>query len=311
MSSDVFLLPDGAFAAYSEHPRAMPVGVPGKEGFLRLVFERTGGGRSVLRYLERRAPIIVQQALYFDVGLPLMPCVYILSSGGPQVDGDRYEQHFVVRRGAMAHLSTGAATKLAEMRYNHSALLQCFRLEEGAYLEYLPLPTIPCRHSRFRSHTLLDVHPTATLFYSEIFSSGRRYYASSMGDAGGERFAYDILSLTTEGRRHGRTVFRERMVIEPSKHRVQLPGRLAGYEVFATAVVMTPPEQAARIYEAYLPVCEGNGVTALTHLPGRSGLLFRVLGHRTAWVQGQVRSFCSLVRETVKGVSLPPEFPWR
>lgn len=304
--------PDRYFAPYSEHPRAMAVGMPGKEGFLRMVFERAPGGRSVLRYLERRAPLIVQQALYFDAYLPEMPCVYILSSGGPNVDGDRYEQHIVLGRGSMAHLSTGAATKLAEMRYNHSSLLQHIQLEEDAYLEYLPQPVIPCRHSRFCSETYLDVHPSATLFCSEIYTSGRRFYTpfSALTDVG-EHFSYDILSLMTEGRHRGRTVFRERMVVEPSKRRVQLPGRMERYEVFGSAIVMTPKEVADSIYARYEVRKAVYGVTALTQLPGRSGLLLRVMGERTAWVQEEVRAFCSLVRQTVKGVPLPPEFPWR
>lgn len=315
MNSRDLHLCDRYFAPYSEHPRAMAVGVPGKEGFLRMVFCREpGGGRSVLRYLERRVPMIVQQALYFDAYLPGMPCVYILSSGGPNVDGDRYEQHVVLERGAMAHISTGAATKLAEMRYNHSALVQHIQLEEDAYLEYLPQPVIPCRHSRFRSETYLDVHPSATLFYAEIYTSGRRFYISSFSSEFadvGEHFSYDILSLMTEGRHHGRTVFRERMVVEPSKRRVQLPGRMERYEVFGSAVVMTPMETLERIYAAYEVTKSPEGVTALTRLPGKCGLLLRVMGERTAWVQEEVRAFCSLVRQTVKNVPLPPEFPWR
>ena len=99
-------------APYLAEPKAMPVGTPGKTGYLYLGFELDGQGRSIMRDLDRRAPLIVQQELYFDEGMPEMPCVYILSSGGPNVDGDRYRQHFAVRKGAYAHLSTGAATKL-------------------------------------------------------------------------------------------------------------------------------------------------------------------------------------------------------
>ena len=117
---------------YLEEPKAMPVGTPGKMGYLYLGFELDGDGKSIMRDLDRHAPLIVQQELYFDEGMPEMPCVYILSSGGPNVDGDRYEQHFVVREGAYAHISTGAATKLAEMRYNYSGLKQVFELEENA-----------------------------------------------------------------------------------------------------------------------------------------------------------------------------------
>ncbi|MDE7451555.1 MAG: urease accessory protein UreD, partial [Alistipes sp.] len=121
----------------------------GKRGYLYMGFELDRDGKSILRELERRTPIIVQQELYFDEAMPEMPCVYILSSGGPNVDGDRYEQHFVVRRDAFAHVSTGAATKLAEMRRNYSGMVQRFELEAGAYLEYLPEPVIPCRHTRY------------------------------------------------------------------------------------------------------------------------------------------------------------------
>ena len=158
---------------YLEEPKAMPVGTPGKMGYLCLGFELGGDGGSVMRDLDRHAPLIVQQELYFDEGMPEMPCVYILSSGGPNVDGDRYEQRFVVREGAYAHISTGAATKLAEMRYNYSGLTQVFELEENAYLEYLPEPTIPCRHTRFIADTAIRIAPSATLFYSEIYMSGR------------------------------------------------------------------------------------------------------------------------------------------
>ena len=161
---------------YLEQPRAMPVGTPGKSGYLYLGFELDRQGKSIMRDWERHAPLIVQQELYFDEGMPEMPCVYILSSGGPNVDGDRYEQHFVVRRGAYAHLSTGAATKLAEMRYNYSGLRQTFELEQDAYMEFLPEPTIPCRHTRFISDTSIRIDPTATLFYAELFMSGRKYF---------------------------------------------------------------------------------------------------------------------------------------
>lgn len=167
---------------YLEEPKAMPVGTPGKMGYLYLGFELDDDGKSIMRDLERHAPLIVQQELYFDEGMPEMPCVYILSSGGPNVDGDRYEQRFVVRKGAYAHISTGAATKLAEMRYNYSGLTQVFELEENAYLEYLPEPTIPCRHTRFIADTAIPHRAVghAVLFGDlherpEIFRPGRDF----------------------------------------------------------------------------------------------------------------------------------------
>lgn len=295
-------------APYREAPRAMHIGTPGKHGCLRMGFELDAQGKCILRELDRRAPLIVQQALYFDEAWPELPCVYILSSGGPNVDGDRYEQDIRVRKGAFAHVSTGAATKLAEMRYNYSALRQHFVVEENGYLEYLPEPVIPCRHTRFVSDTRLTVHPTGTLFYAEIFTGGRKYYST------GERFAYDLLSVSARGERpDGASLFKEKLVVEPQKYPPQVLGIMADYDVFANVVVMTPFDEAEEIYrqtEAFIDKEQGLAV-GITRLPGRSGLLYKALGRETGPVKRQVRSFCSTVRQFVKGRPLPQEFPWR
>lgn len=128
---------------YQVPTKAMRLGAPGKYGMLDLVFELDSNHKSIMRHWERRAPPIVQQELYFDEGMPEMPCVYILSAGGPNVDGDRYQNRFTVKKDAYAFISTGAATKIAEMVYNFSGLKQTFILEENAYLEYIPEATIP------------------------------------------------------------------------------------------------------------------------------------------------------------------------
>ena len=295
-------------APYLAEPKAMPVGTPGKTGYLYLGFELDGQGRSIMRDLDRRAPLIVQQELYFDEGMPEMPCVYILSSGGPNVDGDRYRQHFAVRKGAYAHLSTGAATKLAEMRYNYSGLRQCFELEEDAYLEYLPEPTIPCRHTRFIADTTIRIDPTATLFYAEIYMSGRKYFDR------GERFAYDVLSVTTQAERpDGERLFREKFVIRPASEPPAALGVMGGYDVFANAIVLTPPDEAERIYARTEAFVDDATRTAagITRLPNGCGLLYKALGDETGPVKRLVRRFCSTVREEVKHRPLPEEFPWR
>lgn len=293
---------------YLEEPKAMPVGTPGKVGYLYLGFERDRAGRSILRDLERHAPLIVQQELYFDEQWPELPCVYILSSGGPNVDGDRYEQHFVVRRDAFAHISTGAATKLAEMRYNFSGLRQHFTLEENAYLEFLPEPTIPCRHTRFIADTAIGIHPTATLFYAEIYMSGRKYFDR------GERFGYDILSVTTHAARpDGEPLFREKFIIRPARQSPATLGAMNGYDVFANVVVLTPPGHADALYARTRAFIDRDrGLAAgITHLPNRCGLLYKALGRETGPVKRLVREFCSAVRLEVRGRPLPEEFPWR
>lgn len=295
-------------APYLEEPKAMYVGAPGKHGYLNLGFEIDPRGKCILRDLDRRAPLIVQQELYFDEEMPEMPCVYILSSGGPNVDGDRYQQNITVRKDAYAFISTGAATKLAEMHYNYSGLIQNIVLEEGAYLEFLPEPVIPCRHTRFISDTRMQVAPSATVVYSEIFMGGRKYYKE------GELFQYDVLSVCTHGERpDGQQLFREKFVICPPKLSPRHLGVMGGYDVFANVVVMTPAEHADAIYRNTSAFMDKDRKLAagITHLPNECGLLYKVLGMEPGPVKKLVREFCSIVRQEIKGRPLPEEFPWR
>lgn len=295
-------------APYLEEPKAMKVGSPGKSGYLKLGFELDKQGKSILRDLDRRVPLIVQQELYFDEEMPGMPCVYILSSGGPNVDGDRYKQEFIVRKDAYAFVSTGAATKLAEMRYNYSGMKQRIELEENAYLEYIPEPIIPCRHTRYISDTHIVIHPTATLFYSEIYMGGRKYYDK------GELFEYDMLSILTHAERdNGEKLFREKFIIQPLVNSVRNIGVMDKYDVFANVIVLTPKEHADKIYEnrsAFIDKKNGIAV-GITHLPNGCGLLFKVLGMEPGPVKKIIRDFCSSIRLEVKGKPLPKEFPWR
>lgn len=295
-------------APYLGQPDAMYVGCPGKHGYLNLRFELDKEGKSIMRDWDRRAPLIVQQELYFDEELPGLPCVYILSSGGPNVDGDRYCQKFSVGRDAMAFISTGAATKLAEMKRNYSGMEQTITLEEGAYLEYLPEPVIPCAHTRFISDTKIVCHPTATLIYSEVYMAGRKYY----GD--GELFKFDILSVCTHAERpDGDQLFREKFIIDPNRSPIRDVGTMHGYDVFANVVVLAPAEEAEKVYAATEPFIdrERHLAAGITHLPNGAGLLFKVLGMEPGPVKQTVREFASRVRLAVKGKPIPPEFPWR
>ena len=174
-----------------------------------------------------------------------MPCVYILSSGGPNVDGDRYTQNILLKKDSMAFISTGAATKLASMVYNYSGLVQRITLEEGAYLEYLPEPIIPHAHTRFISDTCLTVHPTATVVYAETYMAGRKYHNN-------ELFKFDILSVCSHGERpDGTPLFREKFIISPPEVPIRQTGIMSGYDVFANVIVMTPPDKAESDLERY------------------------------------------------------------
>lgn len=295
-------------AGYTNQPPAMYVGCPGKCGYLNLGFELDKSGRSIMRKHDRRVPLIVQRELYFDEELPELPCVYILSSGGPNVDGDRFTQIIQLAKGSMAFISTAASTKIAEMRHNYSGMAQEIYLDADSYLEFLPQPIIPHAHSRYISDTKIVANPSAAMFYSEIFMPGRKYYKE------GEIFRYDVLSVCVHAERpDGESLFREKFVIEPQKDNVRNIGVMDFYDVFANVIVLAPLKKSEEIYAVNEPYIDKEKRLAcgIGVLPNHAGLIFRCLGMEPGPVKNAVRQFCSTVRQVVKGRPLPREFAWR
>lgn len=292
---------------YMNEPPAMESGAIGKHGKLSLTFALDAqSGKSYLSKWRRQAPLIVQQELYFDEQMPTMPCVYILSSGGPNVDGDRYEIELKVKKSAFAHISTGAATKIAEMRYNHASNHQSITIDQDGYLEYIPLPIIPSKRSRYLNNTTITIHPTATLFYSEIYCAGREFYN------GGEIFEYDLLSIASKIFNPKRELlFHEKMVIEPNKTMPRKVGLMGKYRHFADIIIATPKEHIIPIIEKCAPFRNPDIALGVNILPESCGVNIKILGNNIEQLIAQTRAICSITRKEVKGKELPKEFAWR
>lgn len=293
-------------APYQDEPKQLPSGSFGKNAFLRLGFEpRTD--RSVLATLHRRAPLIVQQALYWDEEMPGLPCVSIISNAGGILQGDRNVIEIDLAPGAQAYVTTQSATRIHEMDANYAAQTQEIVLREGSYLEYIPHPTIPHKHSRFVQHTEISIDPTATLIYSEVLMPGRKHYGA------GELFSYDLFSSTVHAARPGGTsLFTEKFIIEPHRAGVSRLGAMGPFHVFGNVMLLTPKSHADRLFDAITPAFDHQlGLASgMSRLPYDAGLLFKVLGMETAPVRAVIRQFWSLARQEVVGARVPDNFLW-
>lgn len=307
-SNDLRTIHDAAeLACYQDEPPQLPSGSPGKNALLKLRFERRGE-RSVLASVDRRAPLIVQRALYWDEALPELPCVFIISNSGGILQGDRYAIDIELSEGAQAHVTTQAATKIHEMDANYAAQTQHIALAEGSYLEYLPDAMIPHKQTRFITETRIRMAPSATLLYSEILMSGRKYY----GD--GETFAYDLFSSTVRGEDlAGRELFTEKFVVRPRETDVRQAGVMGSFDVFGNVLLLTPPEQSEAILAAVPAVIdpERQWAAGASRLPNQAGLVYKVVGLETEIVREKIREFWSVVRRQVLDADVPDEFRWR
>jgi urease accessory protein len=294
-------------AAFQDEPPQMASGTVGKTGFLRLGFERRGD-RTILADLERRTPYMAQRALYPDEALPDLAWLFMITTSGCVLQGDRLALDVTLAPRARAHVTTQSATKIHSMDANYAVQTQVLALADGAYLEFLPEPLLPHRRARFVSDTRITIAPTATLLYGEIVQPGRKHHHPD------ECFGATLLSLSVGAERpDGRTLFTEKLVIDPVRRPVRQTGVMDAFDVLANVVLLTPREGADRVHARVdADVDLANGVAfGACRLPNEAGLIFKVLGRETAQVKAKVREFWGIAREEITGTALPPPFFWR
>jgi urease accessory protein len=294
-------------APYQDEPPQMASGAVGKTGFLRLGFEARGD-RTILADLDRRTPYMAQRALYPDPAMPDLAWLFMITTSGCVLQGDRLALEVALAPRARAHVTTQSATKIHSMDANYAVQTQSIMLADGAYLEFLPEPLIPHRRTRFLSDTRISIAPTATLLYAEIVQPGRKHHHPD------ECFGATLLSLTVGAERpDGRTLFTEKLVIDPVRRPVRQTGVMDAFDVLGNVVLLTPKDHADRIHariDAEVDLANGIAFGAC-RLPNDAGLIFKVLGRETAQVKAKVREFWAIAREEITGTALPPPFFWR
>lgn len=295
---------------YQTEPGQMRAAGPGKIGELRLGFERRGD-RSVLCDLYRVAPLLVQQALYWDEAMPELPICSIISVGGGILQGDRYTIDISVGEGADAHVTSQGANRIHQMDANYASQHQTVTVAGGAYLEYLPDFTIPYRDSRFINRTEAVVAEDATFLYGEMMMAGRKHHHAD------ERFGFDLFSTEITVRRpDGRKLFAEKILVEKGDPTIAFAAVMEGFDAFANILCITPPAVAARIRERVgtnfpLDGEAPRAISGVSSLPNAAGLMLRVVGIESYDVRAEVRRFWQAVREEARGRTLPTEFLWR
>lgn len=293
---------------YQSEPAQMRAAAPGKVGELRLGFS-LGDGRSVLHDLYRVAPLLVQQALYWDEAMPELPICAIISVGGGILQGDRYKIDISVGDGACAQVTSQSANRIHQMDANHASQHQTITLGAGAYLEYLPDFTIPYRGSRFIAQTDIVVAEDATLLYGEMILAGRKHHHVD------ERFGFDVLSMAVAVRRpDGRKLFTEKILIEKGNPTIDFAAVMKGFDAFANIMCLTSPETAARIkdrFETNFPTESPRALSGVSRLPNAAGLMLRAVGIESYDVRDEVRRFWRIVREEARGRSLAEASHWR
>jgi urease accessory protein len=238
----------------------------GEKGLARIELTRVGS-KTAISKLRTKAPLLVQKALYPDTGLPGMAHVYLMSSAGGILHGDRIEIDIVAGRNTASRITTQAATKIYKMDRGYAAQNVAISAHDASYLEFVPYQLIPFKSSRFCQQVDVQLEQNSTVVYSETVSTGRT--------ASGENFDFDICLLKLTARDgKGRVLFADAARLEPGKE--DLERLFGGRTLWSMIYVITPDfEGVSREVNAALkdhPMLAGCSI-----LPHDCGLVVRML----------------------------------
>lgn len=274
----------------------------GKVGILRLKLEKDfATGNTIIKEQYSRVPLFVQRAMYLEETLPAMAYVYIVSPSGGILQGDRYQIDIKLGNNTFAHVTTQGATRIYKMEKNYASQTIKINVDEESYFEYIPDQIIPFRNSRFYQEVHLNVHDNATMIYSEVIVPGRV--------ASGEAFNYDICYIKTVGRNQlGKTRFIDTVKLEPRTENLRAKSNLGNLHVVGTIYIVTKDgyindlnhqiDQNMRLLEGKRKLSCGSSI-----LPGRQGIIIRILGNSAEDVKKMIFEVIRITRKQIVGAS--------
>jgi urease accessory protein len=286
------------FEAYAEEavPQAA-VGAPGKDGVLELTFAPTDDGTALVRDYAT-VPFHVSGTLGHDPH-PDAETVVVQSPTGGVAQGDRHDVTVTVEADAVAHVSTGSATKVQTMRQNYAAADVALTVGPGGHLDYAPAPTILHEGARYSQDLTVDLAAGATAVVSGVVVPGRL--------AREERFAFDRYRSRVRATDPDGLLFADDTHLAPGESDPRTAGVLAEFDVHGTAFVVAPARDTAALSDAlHDAAADASAARAgATELPNGAGVLVRALGDRAETVRAALHAAWARARRELIGAPPP------
>jgi len=278
--------------AYNETVKQLGIGKSGKAGLLKIILIKSSD-KTLIKEQISEAPLHLQKALHYEEGFPEIAYLYIASSSGGILQGDRHRIDITMKENSTAHITTQGATRIYSMNSNSATQIVNLTVEKGAYLEFIPDQIIPYKNSRFYQKMNLNLHDDATLVYSEVITPGRV--------AMDESFEYDVCYLKTSAKnQNDRLLFSDVAKLEPKKQKATMFGVLGNHSVVGTVYILTKKSLVLKLEEKINMKLNSHKEISFgtTILPNDSGIMIRLLGDKTDDIKNSIFVITKITRKT-------------
>ena len=280
--------------AYAAKTKNTNLGKSTKIGILDVKLELNDAIKTVVTKQFSQPPFQLQRALYTDESIPCMAYLYMISTSGGILQGDRYLTNIVLENNAIAHITTQGATRVYGMYLDFASQTINITVGKNCYLEYIPDQIIPYKNSRYYQKVNLNVHNDSTLVYSEVLTPGRI--------AMNEYFNYNICYLQTNCKKNGKISFLENMKIEPKKQPMKKFGIFGDYQIVGTVYILTKNNLITELENIInKEIHFEHGFFGTSILSYDLGIIVRILGKRTDDVFDIIFKILKLTRKNLLG----------
>lgn len=220
----------------------------------------------------------------------------LLTTSGGLAGGDRIRMQVRCGRRARQAVTPQAAEKIYRTIGAATEIDVDLRVEDGAWLEWVPQETILFERSRLRRRVRIEVAAGGALLAGDILSFGRV--------AHGERYEEGQLLDRWDIRCGGRLIWADRLWLGDPKQALAHPAGFAGARAYGTILHVGP--DAPEHLEAVRTAAEaGSGRVGVTVVGG--ALLVRFLAASTAELRADYARVWTCLRRVAAG--LPSRMP--
>lgn len=263
-----------------------------------LTFRRALTGRTYIAHQYLEYPFHITRPFYLDVDCPDLATLYLQSSSGGLIQGDRLQLMINVEQDAAVHFTTQAGTKVHSMDKGLAMQKTEINVESGGYLEYLIEPLILFPQARLVASCVVHIAADATLILSESFTSHN--------PNGGIVPAFELLKSELLIKRLDGTVLAiDRFCINQAGNSYATPGIADNSPAQGTVFVVSGKLSASELVIALRQVVVDikNCYIGVSSLPNDSGAWLRLLAPNSSTLRSALRICWETCRALTTGLS--------
>lgn len=264
----------------------------GRHGILRLEFEKKNN-RTILSQSYSRSPMHVFQPFYPDEA----GCAFthLFNAAGGLVCGDRIEIHITLNEDAHVFATTPSATKIYRSTGESASQEMEITVRRGGIFEYLPCYVIPFANSSYRQKTKLTMEENTTALLIDFFTTGRL--------ARGEHLQFDQYTNLMEVEYCGELILFEKATLIPLDTDYGGFGFLESFAAAASVyLIFNNPQVEGGLLTGLRTLVDNLDcvIGGVSTLPSK-GLIIRLLGSRTRFIERAILEIWSVARKHILG----------